>query len=192
MENNEPAEEQTASEQSEKTSECIVSGASFRKHLMVFAFGERSGNGPAKRIVSKSEYAALVSKREAKRWGSVGLAVAVAVCILSTLGLVLAGLLADGMGWRALCFVAAVPVLSAAWIIKNLAEKSMLEASVALNVVPLTRANIGDLTVFESLVRASQEPVQAQQAELLRPAAQGGGESPAEELLRAATTREQN
>jgi hypothetical protein len=54
-------------------------------------------------------------------------------------------------------------------------------------VTPLTRANIGDLPAPQTLVRASQEPMQEHQAELLR-AAQYGKETHAEELLRATTT----
>ena len=50
-------------------------------------------------------------------------------------------------------------------------------------VVPLTRANTGHLPTSGTLVRASTEPVQAQQAVLLR-AAQGV-DTQAEEMLRA-------
>lgn len=50
--------------------------------------------------------------------------------------------------------------------------------------VPLTRANTGDLPASDSLVRASEEPLQAQQNILLR-AATETLESQEEELLRA-------
>ena len=50
--------------------------------------------------------------------------------------------------------------------------------------IPITRANSADLSASESLVRASTEPTQAQQAVLLRAAAEGV-DTPPEEMLRA-------
>ncbi len=50
---------------------------------------------------------------------------------------------------------------------------------------PLTRANTADLPAFNTLARASFEPPQAQQAVLLRAAAQGH-ETPLEQLVRPA------
>lgn len=54
-------------------------------------------------------------------------------------------------------------------------------------VVPLTRANTAGLPAPDSLVRASQEPLQAQQKILLRPALETT-ERQEEELLRASTS----
>ena len=56
-------------------------------------------------------------------------------------------------------------------------------------VVPLTRANAADLPAPDSLVRASEEPMQAQEAVLLRAAAEGM-ETPPEQLVRAAVGQE--
>jgi len=50
--------------------------------------------------------------------------------------------------------------------------------------IPLTRANTADLSAHDSLVRASQEPVQEQQSILLRPTMEADT-SPPEQLLRA-------
>ena len=50
--------------------------------------------------------------------------------------------------------------------------------------VPLTRHNTADLPVADSLVRASSEPLQAQEAVLLRAAAEGQ-QKPTDEMLRA-------
>ena len=54
---------------------------------------------------------------------------------------------------------------------------------------PLTRANTADLPAPDTLVRASSEPMQAQQAVLLRAAAEGQ-ETPQEEMLRASVGQE--
>ena len=55
--------------------------------------------------------------------------------------------------------------------------------------VPLTRANTADLRASDSLVRASSEPIQAQQAVLLRAAAEGMETQP-EQLVRASVGQE--
>lgn len=52
--------------------------------------------------------------------------------------------------------------------------------------VPLTRSNAADLSAPESLVRASVEPIQEQQAVLLRAAIEVT-QTPPEELVRAST-----
>lgn len=52
------------------------------------------------------------------------------------------------------------------------------------DVTPLIRANIANLPAPDSLVRASSEPIQAQEAVLLR-AAVKGQETPPEKLVRA-------
>jgi hypothetical protein len=53
------------------------------------------------------------------------------------------------------------------------------------SVIPHTRANTADLPAPDSLVRASEQPVQEQQVVLLRAAAQGHETSP-EQLVRPA------
>lgn len=142
-----------------------------------------------KRIVSKREYVRLVGKREALRWGSVGLAVTVAVCVLSCVGCIIAGALADGIEIMVLWFIVAALCFAVAWIIKRTAEKAMQKALRKRDAIPLTRANTADLPAPESLVRASAEPVQEQQAVLLRAAAERQ-EKHEEQLLRAASGQE--
>ncbi len=56
-------------------------------------------------------------------------------------------------------------------------------------VVPLTRANTGSLPTSDSLVRASEEPMQAQKAALLRAAA-ATQEMPPDQLVRAVNGQE--
>lgn len=63
-------------------------------------------------------------------------------------------------------------------------RRTVKEAGEINTGIPLTRANIGDLPVRESLVRASSEPVQEQQDVLLR-AATNTDKTPAEQLVRA-------
>ncbi len=53
------------------------------------------------------------------------------------------------------------------------------------HVTPLTRANTADLPAPDSLVRASQEPAQAQEAVLLRAAVRDTQTETGEQLLRA-------
>ncbi len=63
-----------------------------------------------------------------------------------------------------------------------------IENSLKNDVVPLTRANTADLPAPESLVRASSEPRQEQEAVLLRAAARSVG-TPPEQLVRPAEGR---
>lgn len=142
----------------------------------------------SKRIVSKREYAVLIGKREALRWGSVGLAVVVAICVLCTVGFIMVGLQAGAVAWTILCFLIAILCMAAAWGIKQAAENAMKKALAKLDAIPLNRANIADLPVPDTLVRASSEPIEEQQAVLLRAASQGQ-ERHEEQLLRAATDK---
>lgn len=139
-----------------------------------------------KRIVSKEEYLARVATREAKRWGSVAMACAVGACFVASLFSAFGMIFVDGLLWKGLCIVGVVAAFGIGCFLLRLAEQTMQEAMVKLDVVPLTRANKSDLRAPDVLVRASQEPLSEQRAELLR-AAQYGKETPAEELLRAST-----
>ena len=136
-----------------------------------------------RRIVSLGEYLSRIGKREAKRWGSLALAVVIGAFVALSI-LCVFGIMAGGL-FPLLCAPVAGVSLFLAWHMKQYAEKTMQEAQKKLDVVPLTRANIGDLPPSHTLVRASQEPAPSQKAELLR-AAQFGQETPADELLRAA------
>jgi hypothetical protein len=148
---------------------------------------KRSEQNARRKIVSKEEYLTRVARREAKRWGATAMAFAVGGCFVCSL-LSLGGMaLADGMVWKGLFLLGVVVPFSVGVMVMKVAEKTMQEAQMKLDVVPLTRANAGALQAPEVLVRASQEPLEAQRTELLRPAAQGA-ETPATELLRASTT----
>jgi hypothetical protein len=139
------------------------------------------------RIVSKEDYLARVAMREAKRWGSVAMAGAVGACFVTTLLSAFGMILAEGLLWKGLCFVGAVVPFGVGCMLLRLAERTMQEAMVQLDVVPLTRANESDLRAPDVLVRASQEPLEEQRAELLR-AVRREPEARPEQLLRA--TRE--
>ena len=70
------------------------------------------------------------------------------------------------------------------------ASKASLDRAETIDPgVPLTRHNVADLPAPDSLVRASSEPMQAQQAVLLRAAAQGQETLP-EQLVRASVRQE--
>ncbi len=150
----------------------------------------RQVQAPARRVVSKAEYAARLGRREVQRWGSLAIAVVVGICaaigILFTLGM----FTGPGSPLGIVTGLWALVAFLAAWKLKVFAEKTMREAQSKLDVVPMTRANIGDLPASHTLVRASQEPPQSQQAELLR-ATEYSAETPAEELLRASHTNRQ-
>ena len=182
------------SEQPENSDNRMVSRAASANRLLSAVFGEEAASRSQsdRRIVSKSKYAVMVSKREAKRWGSIAPAPAIALCFVCTIISVLAvigGIYAD---WKIVAVFLPVAVLSALGgrALKQVAEKAMREAKAPLDAVPLTRTNIGDLPAPETLVRASQQPPQEQQTELLRAAIQGP-DTPPEQLLRA-TKEERN
>ena len=126
----------------------------------------------AKRIVSKAEYARI----QTIRFG----------LILSSLPL-LTLILGHGAIGRWLfpghhIFVFAVGQILAMLLLVPLC-RLLKKAQAIGDVVPVTRINTAHLPADESLVRASQEPVQEQQSILLRAAAEVG-QTPAEQLLR--------
>lgn len=147
-----------------------------------------------KRIVSKAEYIALISKREALRWSSIGMAAATAgllMCAAFIFKIALTVPAAEGWstspvadGWTTWHIAGGVLCLAAAWRVKKMAEHTMQRAQQPLEVLPLTRAITADLPAPESLVRASAEPWQQQKAVLLRAAAQGEKSHHEEQLLK--------
>ena len=70
------------------------------------------------------------------------------------------------------------------WTIKGIKEIIRIDPG-----VPLTRANTANLPAPDSLVRASEQPLQAQEGVLLRGAAEGM-ETPPEQLVRASVGME--
>ncbi len=135
---------------------------------------------PGKRIVSKRAYVkAQGQKVGASTFGL--LLLFVGFIGLLTIGIVLpsttsvlAGLLVFG------------GVGGASLYLGYLGGRTMKEARQIDPGVPLTRANTADLPAPDSLVRASSEPMQAQETVLLR-AAEAGQERHKEQLLRAVT-----
>ena len=78
---------------------------------------------------------------------------------------------------------------SCAYACAKLSDASTEQAEKINPGVPLTRANTADLPAPDSLVRASSEPLQAQESVLLR-AATEKGETPPEQLVRASVGQE--
>ena len=142
-----------------------------------------------KRIVSKGEYVQAHGQR-----ASIGLLVVCLwgmafICGLTALAYG-GGLVAFFMGWHkcsgmmAAMYLAMVVVFGAGTsIFWKWADKALLASYAIHPGIPLTRANTADLPIRQTLVRASSEPEQAQEAVLLR-AAEGQG-TPPEQLMRA-------
>ena len=132
-----------------------------------------------KKIVSKGAYATLI----ARRMGS-----GIAAVILGLLAIGCAALAyryyQSKPSWAVgVCLLASLGTC----FFTYLYNKCIALASKKDAVVPLTRANTADLPAPDSLVRASSEPMQAQEAVLLRAAAEGQ-ETPPEQLVRASVS----
>jgi len=130
------------------------------------------------RIVSKAEYVKVQSLR-------IGL-------VLSTLCL---AILFPGYGvlgrrqFHEHPFIAFVIGLLATMIVVVYTIRVIPAARAIGKVIPLTRANTADLTAVDSLVRASEQPEQAQADVLLR-AVTDVQQTPPEQLLRSTTGEE--
>ena len=146
-----------------------------------------------KRIVSKGEYAASVG------WKSSLSAFGVGVMGVGIVGIVIAGFLTiDALGAAIKDHISDDINIAAADLLiiggvsalifwagrKTVRKAKQIDAGTLL-----TRANTANLPAPDSLVRASAEPLQAQQAVLLRAAAQGN-ETPPEQLVRASVGQE--
>lgn len=129
-----------------------------------------------KRIVSRGAYARLLGRKAMLSIGGVGAVVVAIACYMG----VTYGCRREIPGGPFGTIVLISGCLWFAYIASN-----CLEAAAGLNVVPLTRANTADLPAHDSLVRASQEPMQAQEGVLLR-ASVGAQDQHEEQLLRAA------
>jgi hypothetical protein len=131
-----------------------------------------------KRIVSKKTYVNAQIKKATLGSVSIlllGSAVGLAVVTLGVMGLVSARILLLPiaiLGWSTSLFVGYMGIRA----VNRLEE---IDPG-----VPLTRANTAHLSALDSLVRASEEPVQEQQAVLLRAATQTQ-ERHEEQLVRA-------
>ena len=139
-----------------------------------------------KRIVSKGEYLTRISKKTAIGLGGISLVgggcfvFLLAVCCLCIGVLLWSESVLVGLLW----LTGFVLVLALAFGTFHVSSKYMERARQIDPGVPLTRHNTADLPSTDSLVRASSEPLQAQEAVLLRAAAQGQPVHE-EQLLRA-------
>ena len=143
-----------------------------------------------KRVVSKGAYAAAVGNKAAlSSFGVsmmfIGFFGILSVCLIAVLLLFNRPAL-DTLLLLVL-FVGVVGTGSG--VLVTIGMHSVQEAKQAETGIPFTRANIANLPAPESLVRASAEPVQAQESVLLRAAIQGH-DTPPEQLMRAVNGQE--
>ena len=142
-----------------------------------------------KRIVSKGAYVKAQGQR-----ASIGVLVVCLWGMTFICGLIAlaygGGLVAFFTGWHkssgmtAAMYLAMVMVFGAGTaIFWKWADKALLASYAIHPGIPLTRANFSRIPAPESLVRASSEPMQAQESVLLRAAAEE--ETRPEEMLRA-------
>ena len=143
-----------------------------------------------KRIVSKRAYVKAQGKRSVLAVGAIVLWVATIVGIW-LIGLFLFQAISgvsrsDSMVIAFMpYFVIIIFVTGTVTLLLALSAKSVTKTARAIDPgVPLTRANTADMPAPDTLVRASTEPLQAQQSVLLRAAAEGQ-ETPPEQLVRA-------
>ncbi len=137
---------------------------------------------PGKRIVSRVDYLKVQGRLLHLRPAFAMLLLLSCFLILFAGGLVIVGLpyalalsVKEGSFAPLFVVIVLVPLLAGgAYLCNKRFEALELEIRTLNDVVPLTRANAADLPAPASLVRASEEPLQKQQATLLRPAAQYG------------------
>ncbi len=142
---------------------------------------------PGKRIVSKGAY----MKASAGKVFTIVLFIGMGCyCALSTLRM-FQKLLSKSDGVMLLPILAICLIMTGGlcFVIFSIIRGLVFIKQVDIGI-PLTRANTADLPAPETLVRASSEPSQAQEAVLLRAAAEGQ-ETPPEQLVRASVGMEQ-
>lgn len=146
-------------------------------------------NRPRKRVVSKKAYARNMGRKASTASAGIVLFVISLVAGLMSIG-ILTEMTSDVLAHRLplrlslLMFVITGLLGSGAIFLIRLGRRAVREAREIDAGVPLTRGNIGNLPVRESLVRASNQPVQEQKTVLLR-AATSANTTPAEQLVRA-------
>ena len=146
-----------------------------------------------RRIVSKGEYAANVSKKSSLTAFDIGVMGLGVVGILNVVTLTILGL-GEAIKTHHIEDIALTAFVlliggGVSVLIFWAGRKTVRKAKQIKLCVPLTRANTADLPALDSLVRASSEPMQAQQSVLLRAATEGLG-TPPEELVRASAGQE--
>ena len=145
---------------------------------------------PERRIVSKGEYAQKMGVKGLLATQSVVLFVVAELCLGGAAVVVYLSSALAGFGPPiSLCFLLAGLLLIEGAFCFARAIAGVRKATEINAGVPLTLANAANLPTADSLVRASEEPLQAQEAVLLR-ATVGTQERHSEQLLRAAGERE--
>lgn len=141
-----------------------------------------------KRIVSKGTYVAnIVDKFCVYAGGALG--ILLCLLCLGCVGLLFYELREISTSELPLFVILVLLMSGGTWFVFPRAKK-IIQAANEMDVgVPLTCANTADLPALDSLVRASSEPLQAQEAVLLR-AAEQEQETPPEQLVRASMGRE--
>ena len=135
----------------------------------------------SKRIVSKGEYTGQIFLKAVLLLSGAIVSIVMFVCLRNLLRLWLTRPedIPVSNGFAFIC-VAAVML-----VCYGLTMATAIRAVRRINVdVPLTHAKTANLPAPDSLVRASEEPIQAQESVLLRAAAEGR-ETPPEQLVRA-------
>ncbi len=144
-----------------------------------------------KRIVSKGRYAGVLATRAGLRvtgnllWFAA--MVFVAYSLLALLVIVLEFVFTPPLPTLAFCVgcvVSSLLLAGASYLFYRGGAAAFRRMDAMSNVVPHTYANTADLPAPDTLVRASQEPAQLQEAQLLR-AADQTQEQHEEQLLRA-------
>ena len=136
------------------------------------------------RIVSKKAYVAEISSKTTLASFGLGVFLFGVFCALVTLVFIIAMLFSPSLSMLPICLMMIAMFGGGSAYLLYFGRRVVREAKEIQVGVPLTRANIGNLPVGESLVRASSEPAQEQQATLLR-AAMSVDTTPAEQLARA-------
>lgn len=138
----------------------------------------------SRKIVSKGRYAATLGAKASLLLIAVGLAILGGIFLYVTYGIISLLPQINVSACIGILIILAVGG-GAAWLLFWSARQVIVDAKRMDTGVPLTLANTADLPATETLVRASSEPLQAQEAVLLRAVAETGQERYEEELVRA-------
>ena len=148
----------------------------------------------SKRFVSKGEYVKIQGKRMGTGLLALCLMLLTIACgVAALLCIIQVAVLSHNPGreWVTILSLWGILPFSLTALVFSRMSSETLERAVSTDAgVPLTRANTADLPAPDSLVRASQVPMQAQEAVLLRAAAQES-QTPSEQLVRAAGASEE-
>ncbi len=135
-----------------------------------------------KRIVSRREYVARVKEKAYLSSVGAGLCLLCLACLLG-ICLVFWNTKTLPNAYIPFFMFLVITMVAGAVFTLHIGLRTVKEAKQINIGVLLTRANAADLPAPDSLVRASEEPLQKQRAELLR-ATTKGEQTPAEQLLR--------